>query len=100
MTHDHSQIAGGISKINITDVYWKIVQTDVQKINGEMTFIFQKTRNSDGNGRHVELKWDPKTLRITDRDGIGKKQLEFVPKKSGIGETPTGNKLMDLLNSN
>ena len=99
--HDHSQIAGGISKINITDVYWKIVQTDVQKINGEITFIFQKTRNSDGNGRHVELKWNPKTLRITDRDGIGEKEkLEFVPKKSGISETPTGNKLMDLLNSN
>ena len=98
--HDHSQIAGGISKINIADVYWKIIQTDVQKLNGEITFIFQKSINSDGNGRVIELKWDGRRLRILDRDDIGDESLDFRPKKKSLlDETPTGNKLMELLNN-
>lgn len=100
-THnDHSQIAGGMSKINICDIFVIIKQTNLQMIEGEITFDFQKTRNSDGVGKVIRLKWNPKTLRITDRDGIDGETLNFNPKSlSTINETPTGDKLMDLLNN-
>ena len=64
--HNHSQIAGGISKINETDVYISIDANDAMKAMGEIKFNFQKTRNSDGVGKSVTLKWDSKRLLITD----------------------------------
>ncbi len=66
--HDHSQIAGGIGKISVTDVYWSIVMTEAQRAAGEMVFHFQKTRNSNGVGRTVHMKWDSSRLRITDEN--------------------------------
>lgn len=69
--HDHSQIAGGISKINVSDVYWSIVMTDAQKAAGEMLFNFQKTRNSDGVGKSLYMKWNSTHLRVLDGDGSG-----------------------------
>lgn len=65
--HDHSHIAGGISKINVVDVYWSIMMTPEMMASGEVAFHFQKTRNSVGAGNTVWLKWDPKHLRITNR---------------------------------
>jgi hypothetical protein len=65
--HNHSQIAGGISKIHLADVYWSIIMTDIMKAQGECVFVIQKTRNSDGVGRVVQLEWDSKYLRIRDR---------------------------------
>lgn len=94
--HDHSQIAGGISKINTTDVYWSILFNDAQRAKGEIAFVLQKTRNSDGVGKTVYLKWDAKHLRILDRENDNEK-LAFVRKDKTkslrdkvISETPTG----------
>lgn len=65
--HDHSQIAGGISKIHESDVYMSIIMTSEMKAVGDATFIFQKTRNSDGDGKAVNMQWDSKYLRLRDR---------------------------------
>ena len=101
--HDHSQIAGGISKINESDVYWSIIMTDAMRAQGEIAFVFQKTRNSDGVGNTVYLKWDPKTLRILDQTG-GAKGMDFKKRSSGdlkdtILDTPSGDGkgLLDLM---
>jgi len=102
ITHDHSHIAGGISKINESDTYWSILMTDRMKIVGEVIFQIQKTRNSDGDGKVVYLKWDAKTLRIVDREDKG---LEFNKKdkfkqKIFFDEQPTGDRLLSLMTSN
>lgn len=75
--HDHSQIAGGISKINESDIYISIVLDDIKKAAGEIMFSFQKTRNSDGVGKVVHLKWDNKYLRIRNPDN-NQEALKFV----------------------
>jgi len=106
MEHDHSHIAGGISKINEADVYWSIIMTPEMKAQGKCVFIFQKTRNSDGVGTQVHLKWDPRFLRIVDEDGDGKPQpLVFNKKESNESlidddsDAPTGDRLTDMLSS-
>lgn len=66
---DHSHIAGGISKINTTDVYIAIILSETLKAAGQIAFNFQKTRSSDGVGKTIYLKWDRKRLRITQGDG-------------------------------
>jgi len=81
--HDHSQIAGGISKINVSDVYWSIVMTDDMRVAGEIVFILLKTRNSDGVGKHFQLAWDNKHLRIRDRD----QGLTLVKKQKTLGSS-------------
>lgn len=104
-THQtHDQIAGGISKINTADVYWSIVMNETQKAKGEICFHFQKTRNSDGVGKTIYLKWDSKYLRILDReDNEGDKPFSFNRKQRPSIETiveyeePTGEKLGGLL---
>lgn len=65
-THDHSQIAGGITKINEADTYISILMNDIMRAQGEMNFFFQKTRNSDGVGNIVPMNWDKRNLLITD----------------------------------
>jgi len=108
-THqDHSQIAGGISKINVSDVYWSIVMSDVNRAAGEMIFNFQKTRNSDGVGKTLYMKWDGSHLRILDSSGIettpgltfNKKDDSMKSKKDELldfGDTPSGGGLLDLM---
>lgn len=85
--HDHSHIAGGISKINESDVYWSIKLDDVMKAKGDISFTMQKTRNSDGVGKTAHLKWDSKHLRILDQNDNS--QLNF--KKKIIDEEPKDN---------
>jgi replicative DNA helicase len=103
--HDHSQIAGGISKINEADVYWSIIMTDEMKAQGKCIFIFQKTRNSDGVGTRVHLKWDAKYLRIVDDENGDPTPLTFNPRESDESsnildsDKPTGDKLTSLLSS-
>ncbi len=112
--HDHSQIAGGISKINVTDVYWSIIFTEQMRAMNKIIFILQKTRNSDGLGTQVHLRWEPKYLRIVNEDDNNKgKPLEInLKQKDAIqdessdllsDEAPRaevgGNKLMDMLTS-
>lgn len=102
--HNHSQIAGGISKINECDTYISIIMTDAMRAQGEIAFVFQKTRNSDGVGNTVYLKWDTKTLRILDQTD-STRGLTFNKKSSGdnlkdsILDTPSGDggSLLDLM---
>jgi len=98
---DHSHIAGGISKINICDVYISIKFTEAMRVQNEILFTFQKTRNSDGVGKNVFLKWDPKRLRILDSD---KGSLPTLPTKKDTSSakesllgTPTGTGLMEMI---
>lgn len=99
---NHAHIAGGISKINVCDVYFSIVMTDVMKAQGEAMFKMQKTRNSDGVGTVIHLAWDAKYLRIRDGNGSRPKGLEFVAKEkvntpnTSLNEVVT-NSLYDLM---
>lgn len=93
-SHDHSHIAGGMSKINECDVYWSIKLTEVMKAKGEISFTFQKTRNSDGVGKTILLKWDPKFLRILDLEDQCRATQEHP-----IAVSRENNTLIDLINS-
>ena len=105
--HDHSQIAGGISKINVADVYWSIIMSENQKAAGEMIFNFQKTRNSDGVGKSLYMRWDNKYLRIRDGDSsappsgltLNKKSVhknnDVLEKAFGADDDPLG--ILDLM---
>ncbi len=103
--HNHSQIAGGLSKIQVADVYWSIVMTEEQKAMGKVIFIFQKTRNSDGVGTQVHLKWNAKYLRILDEEGEHPRPLKFKKKDKDLTgnildkEPASGDKLASLLTS-
>ena len=101
MDHNHSQIAGGISKINVCDVYWSIIMTDQMRASGQMVFIIQKTRNSDGVGNTVQLTWDGVYLRILDASISSSLSIKKSKpdKNQGLLDIPTGNGLLDLLSS-
>lgn len=108
-THqDHSQIAGGISKINTADVYWSILMNETMRAKGEIAFHFQKTRNSDGVGKTVYLTWDAKFLRIRDKKDDSSSSLVFNKKpkqpsaelkESLLGDMPDGEGLLGLMSS-
>lgn len=97
--HNHSHIAGGISKINICDVYFTIIMTDIMKAKGICMFKFQKTRNSDGVGSTVHLAWDSKYLRMRDDDGRITLPSEETPQLESAVNTPTasGDKLKNFM---
>ncbi len=98
--HDHSQIAGGISKIHVADVYWSIVMTEEMRAAGKIIFHLQKTRNSDGVGKQIFLKWDATRLRIVDEDD-GSGGLIFKKRSPAASlideEVPVANTLGSLL---
>jgi len=82
-THDHTHIAGGISKINECDIYWSILMDEIKRGQEICEFKLQKTRNSDGVGKTIILKWDYKYLRILDAED--KQKLFFdANKKDGV----------------
>lgn len=82
---NQGNIAGGISKIDTCDVYISIIMTDAMRAAGEMIFQFLKTRSSDGVGKNAHLKWDPKTLRVSDKEGDGNITLKGDAAKRGSG---------------
>jgi len=94
--HNQSHIAGGISKIHVADVYWSIIFTPEMRAQGKIIFIFQKTRNSDGLGKQVHLKWLPKYLRMVNEE---EKAIVFNAKKEEEDDEPTGDKLMGLIDN-
>jgi len=103
--HDHSQIAGGISKINETDVYISLIATDSMKTAGDIAFCFQKTRNSNGVGETLYLNWDEKYLRVTDRT-YPADEIKFKKREKAVvfddedNKKPTTNDLLSLMTSN
>jgi len=64
--HDHSMIAGGISKIQTADNVISIFASAAMKERGQYQIQFLKTRSSSGVGSKVYLGFDPNTLRIFD----------------------------------
>ena len=101
---NHSHIAGGISKINTTDVYVSIIMTDAMRASGEIAFMFLKTRSSDGVGKTAYLKWNGSTLRITNPDGKSSKgdptKLTLNRKDTTTDDflsEPSGKGLLDLI---
>jgi archaellum biogenesis ATPase FlaH len=65
---DQSVIQGGISKTNTVDYQISIVFNELQRQQGIMMFHMTKTRSSDGMGKSVPLRWDPRCLKITEAD--------------------------------
>lgn len=64
--HDHSMIAGGISKIQTADNVISIHASAAMKERGQYQIQFLKTRSSSGVGSKVYLGFDPNTLKIFD----------------------------------
>ena len=64
--HDHSHIAGGISKINTADNVFTIYAPAEMKLKGQVRLQLIKTRSSGGVGKRIYLAYDPASLRITD----------------------------------
>lgn len=103
--HDHSHIAGGISKINESDIYISITMSERMNAEGQLMFDLQKTRNSAGVGNNIWLKWDSKSLRITDKDpseSESSSAITFIrrtPNRTveNIIDTPSGDGLLDML---
>jgi hypothetical protein len=95
---NHSHIAGGISKINTTDVYISIIMTDQMRAEGIMKFQMLKTRSSDGVGKMVDLCWDSIGLRISDSEETRSKQPKPLQlnKKSDKQEDSGGGNLMSF----
>lgn len=77
--HDHSHIAGGLSKINTADLVVSLLATATMKEQGRYQFQFLKTRSSNAVGSKLEMKFDPVSLRILDAD-------EFLTRPSGRDE--------------
>lgn len=94
---NHSHIAGGISKINTTDVYISIIMNDQMRARGEIAFQFLKTRSSDGVGKTVQLNWSPKTLRITSNKQASK-PMSFVSRETKQETTKTST-MLELFNT-
>jgi replicative DNA helicase len=69
--HDHSMIAGGISKIQTADNVISIFASAAMKERGQYQIQFLKTRSSSGVGSKVYLGFDPNTLRIFDLEDGG-----------------------------
>lgn len=97
---NQSHIAGGISKINTTDVYVSIILTDAMKNAGEIGFHFLKTRNSDGVGHQVYLGWNNKTLRIEEQEDDGDDD-NAIKSRVGPSDTPDKGKkgLLDIIDT-
>lgn len=113
----HNHISGGISKINTADNVLGIFTTHTMKDNGRYQIQFLKTRSSSGVGSKVDLKFDIKTLRISDleegdassNESTGKAIMDKLKQKGSIKEPhkpsvddsiKSGLKLRDLLNKN
>ena len=100
---NHSHIAGGISKVNTTDVYVSIIMNEAMRQQGTIAMQFLKTRSSDGVGKTIYLKWHNTTLRITDPDDSGPSGGSFKPRPTdtkNMFDEPSGNGLLDLMSSN
>lgn len=108
---DHSNIAGGLSKIQTADNVFAIYTTKAMRERGRYQIQFLKTRNSSGVGSKVELDFSIDTLRITDLDAeydgvitTGSSLLASVQQRSTIAEPNIkpeigSSKLRNLLNN-
>ena len=73
-------LQGGSSKTNTSDLIISIARSDAMMAAGECRFDFPKSRNSDANTKQVMMKWNSKTMKISDFDTT---ELDFQKKASG-----------------
>lgn len=66
--HDHTHIAGGISKIQTADNIFSIYTSASMRQRGEYILNLLKTRSSAGVGDTIELAYNNETMRIMDKD--------------------------------
>lgn len=85
MELNQGNIAGGISKVDTCDVYISIIMTDAMRASGDIMFQFLKTRSSDGVGKNAHLGWDPKTLRV-----YNKQNSEAITLKGDVAKRGSG----------
>lgn len=106
---NQGHIQGGISKVNTVDNLIALLQTDMMKAAGEFILELIKTRNSDGKGKQILLRWNRRTLELTDNlDSNGQiikngralnpvTQPDFVMPKSTITTLKPTNNLDKLM---
>lgn len=89
-----ANIAGGLSKVNIVDIYFSIIMTDAMRAEGVADFYFLKTRSSNGVGKTAHMKWDEVRLKFSSMDGHsdglklpngGKKKVPSADEKEESG---------------
>jgi replicative DNA helicase len=96
-------IAGGLSKVNIVDVYISIIMNDTMRQQGIAYFKFLKTRSSGGVGNRVSMIWDPQFLRFrsTNKPVISdistERNTDYPAVAIKIDEAYMGNGLESLL---
>ncbi len=64
--YDHSDIGGGISKINSADYVFGIFTSRSMRERGKYQLQCMKARSSTGVGKKIDLDYDVDTMRITD----------------------------------
>lgn len=93
-------VAGGISKVNTSDVWISVHANATMRSQEECAFQLVKTRSSDGEGQMIYLKWT-RNIRIQDMNGNQQQGLTLKKDtKPWIdeGEAPATNKgLLDLI---
>lgn len=93
---NQGHIAGGISKVNTVDVYVSIILTPHMKAQGEIGFVFLKTRSSDAVGKTVFLKWNNNRLRIENPDSNSTSSYTMAVDSNPVDSAPTKKTLLDL----
>lgn len=78
--YNHSNIAGGISKIYTADNVIGIKNNEAFRQRGEIQFQFMKTRNSSGVGSHVNMAYDIDTLLIADHPNASVPKPTLTPR--------------------
>jgi KaiC/GvpD/RAD55 family RecA-like ATPase len=63
---NQGHIQGGISKVNTVDNLIALLQDDMMKAAGEFIMELVKTRNSGGKGTQILLRWNRRTLELTN----------------------------------
>jgi KaiC/GvpD/RAD55 family RecA-like ATPase len=94
---DQSNIAGGISKINTCDNFIAFFQTDAMKAAGECMLKIVKSRNSNGVGKFVMLKWNTSTLKVSNANSSDPK-MEFKSAAEAKKDPAKKQDLLDLIN--
>ena len=89
----HAHIAGGLSKINVSDVVWAIIRNEEQIDNNEIHLEALKMRNSEFSTKPVVLHWDSKTLRISELHGHKK-----ISASNPVSRNGSSSKLQEILN--
>ena len=69
-------VAGGISKVNTSDVWISVHANATMRSQEECAFQLLKTRSSEGEGQMIYLKWT-KNIRILDREESKKQGLSL-----------------------